>query len=362
MRESLAERLLAQVMQWTPQDVARERPLLQAMATFKYDEYQQFAPGMRFVESLALWLDQFTTKAERETAYDFVRHRLVFFSNAEMAHFVSVVYPDHIRPLLIKRTAAALGIPETRITTITKSAQFDTLRRECLFLGLSDGARMDIFRRSNPELRHEQIYQTYELSQERAADAHASLGGDPGSPDCHTRFRMIFLLDDFSASGLSYIRYESGRFRGKLAKFCDQLTTTLRPLICLDDLYVGLVLYVATDKTQTHVRQIFPQLMRELRESIDWDIHVVQHLPKQVVLREKERFFSLTNRYFDPAAEDIHTQMGGTDVKRGFAECGLPVVLCHNTPNNSLFLLWANPAQHKIRGLFPRVSRHRSDS
>jgi hypothetical protein len=109
MREALAERLLAQVMQWTPEDVARERPLLQAMAAFKYDEYQQFAPGMRFVESLALWLNQFKNKMERETAYEFVKKRLIFFSNAEVSHFVSTAYPDHIRPLLIKRAADTLS-------------------------------------------------------------------------------------------------------------------------------------------------------------------------------------------------------------------------------------------------------------
>jgi hypothetical protein len=61
MKEALAERLLATVMNWTPEDVANERPLLQAMAALKYDEYQQFAPGIRFVESLALWLRQFKT-------------------------------------------------------------------------------------------------------------------------------------------------------------------------------------------------------------------------------------------------------------------------------------------------------------
>ena len=53
MREALAERHLATVMNWTPEDVANERPLLQAMAELKYNEYQQFAPGIRFVESLA---------------------------------------------------------------------------------------------------------------------------------------------------------------------------------------------------------------------------------------------------------------------------------------------------------------------
>jgi hypothetical protein len=72
MRDILAERLLARVMEWGIEDVARERPDLQALAAFKYDEYQQFSPGMRFLESLAVWLNQFESREERELAYDFV--------------------------------------------------------------------------------------------------------------------------------------------------------------------------------------------------------------------------------------------------------------------------------------------------
>ncbi len=49
MRDILAERLLAQVMNWSIEDIAEERPDLQALAAFKYDEYQQFSPGMRLV-------------------------------------------------------------------------------------------------------------------------------------------------------------------------------------------------------------------------------------------------------------------------------------------------------------------------
>ncbi len=88
MRDILAERLLARVMKWNPQDLARERPDLQALAALKYDAYQQFSPGMRFIESLALWLEQFTKDEERRTAYKFVRERLVFISEVEMKHLV----------------------------------------------------------------------------------------------------------------------------------------------------------------------------------------------------------------------------------------------------------------------------------
>src|SRR6185503_4496711 len=109
MKDALAERLLAVVMNWKEEDVARERPDLQAMAAYKYDAYQQFSPGMRFVESLALWLSQFETAHERILAYEFVKKRLIFCSTAELNHLVRIAYPDHIRPLLLRKVAAEAG-------------------------------------------------------------------------------------------------------------------------------------------------------------------------------------------------------------------------------------------------------------
>jgi len=49
---------------------------------------------------------------------------------------------------------------------------------------------------------------------------------------------------------------------------------------------------------------------------------------------------------------------GGADAVLGFAQCALPVVLSHNTPNNSVYILWG-PETMTFSGLFPRVSRHR---
>ena len=40
----------------------------------------------------------------------------------------------------------------------------------------------------------------------------------------------------------------------------------------------------------------------------------------------------------------------------GFDECALPVVLSHNTPNNSLPIIWQDA--ERFHGLFPRISRH----
>jgi hypothetical protein len=139
VRDLLAERLLATVMEWTQEDVARERPDLQAMAAYKYDEYQQFSPGMRFVESLALWLSQFQHANERAVAYEFVKKRLIFCSTAELNHLVRIAYPDHIRPRLLRKVAVEAGYNERHVAKVANSIEFKIRQRQCLFLGLSDG-------------------------------------------------------------------------------------------------------------------------------------------------------------------------------------------------------------------------------
>lgn len=366
MKDVLAEKLLANVMGWSEIDVAGERPYLQAIATYKYDEYQQFFPGMRFVESLALWLNQFKP-GERAHAYSFVRTRLLFFSQAEISHNVSIAFPDFIRPVLIRRTATDLGIHERFVSKISKSQQYELLRRQSLFLALSDGARIDVFRRANPELSHEQIWQAYEMSFEKADDMKKSLrddlakklGRDPTENE--VKFRNVFLMDDFSASGVSYLRREGEEFKGKVGKFFNQIhdDTGLSKLVDLSDLHVYVVLYLATE-----------QALNKLNEAIDglsqaskavFKLLVVQSLGKDIPLQPETdgEFLKLVENdiYYDSAVENEHTRKGGGDVKRGFANCSLPVVLHHNTPNNSLFLLWSDSA--KIAGLFPRVNRHK---
>jgi hypothetical protein len=60
MRQRLAEKLLLKIMQWDVDEVQVERPKLQAISDFKYDEYRQFSPGMLFLGSFyTSWLRQF---------------------------------------------------------------------------------------------------------------------------------------------------------------------------------------------------------------------------------------------------------------------------------------------------------------
>ena len=149
MKDDLAQVLLAKIMGWSDAQDAEERPYLQVMATYKYDEYQQFSPGMRFIESLACWLKQFKTIDERKKAYDFVKNRIIFISSAEMEHLVTTAFPDIIRYYLINKVATDSGIPDFMVARIIQSLEFKLLLRQSLFLGLSDGSHTDIFRRKH---------------------------------------------------------------------------------------------------------------------------------------------------------------------------------------------------------------------
>jgi hypothetical protein len=368
----LAEQVIARVLAWDEEEAAAERPLLQAMAEYKYDEYQQFSPGMRFLESLALWLAQFATPDERRCAYDFIKRRLVYCSSAEMTHFVETAYLDLVRPVLLRRTAVDLGESPYRVARVAASPDFRVQQRQCLILGLSDGARIDAFRRANRQLDQEQIWQTYELSSTRVKEMLEKLakhvGKMTGSDAAGCKFRTIVLLDDFSASGSSYYMPKAnGRVGGKIANFCNSLLDPGDPLSELVDrgrFEVIVLLYVATEQARRHLSEYSERLWGG--SGVPWDLKIVQTIPDDDKLApdcdDPFRRLVDADAYYDHGVWDEHLEKGGTaDAKYGYAACGLPLVLHHNSPNNSLCLLWSYD-DRRIRGLFPRVRRHKEMS
>ena len=373
MKEALAEKLLARVLQWGPEEMSQERPVLLNLAAYKYDEYQQFSAGSRFIESLTLWLNQFETTDERRLAYDFVKHKLVFCSSAEMRHLVEMAYPDHIRPILLDRAAVA-DLDHFRPAAIAAGIEFKVRQRQCLFLGLSDGARIDTFRRANPDLNHEQIWQTYELSDQRVSKLLKKLvdhlrqitGDDPKPSD--RKFRTLVLLDDFSASGTSYYaRPASAPPGGKVTDLFADLCDSNKPassLIELGELEVIILLYMATEQALDHLREASQATWG--KRGIPFTVEAVQLLPKDLRLARGDGSpigqLIEHEKYYDHDIHDEHFEKGGTtDARYGYAACGLPLVLYHNTPNNSIALLMSYEDK-RFRGLFPRIQRHKEMS
>jgi hypothetical protein len=175
-------------------------------------------------------------------------------------------------------------------------------------------------------------------------------------------FHTVCLLDDFTASGASYIRKEDGRWAGKIPRILDKLSqqdSALSKIVARNDLDVLVCIYVAADQAVQHIRgqlRKFPFPKGSVR------LEVIHALPPSARLDQSgdARIIALANddRYFDTDSDDQHTEVGGGSSRFGFADCRLPLVLEHNTPNNSIFLLRGEYA-HTFTGLFPRVSRHK---
>jgi hypothetical protein len=255
---------------------------------------------------------------------------------------------------------------------VAGSVDFKVRQRRCLFLGLSDGARIDQFRRANQgDLSHEQIYQTYEISDDRVDQLlkklHTDLAGMRGEqvvPEHLRTFRTIVVIDDFSASGMSYLRRETdGNFKGKIGKLFQSFAKASSPasrLIDRQHLEIIVALYMATEQARAAIEGTTPALCEAFGQPATWHVVAVYPLGEDVSLRagDGDPMHALINTYYDDVIHDEHLQVGGTaDSKYGFAACGLPLVLSHNSPNNSVALLWSYE-ETNVRGLFPRVRRH----
>ncbi|HYG34746.1 MAG TPA: hypothetical protein VEC99_08185 [Clostridia bacterium] len=365
MKEGYAQELLAKVMGWSDADIIQEHvPLLQLLSEYKYDEYQRFGPGKRFIESLALWLSQFATE-DRPTALSLVERRLIFISEQEMSHLVQLAYPDVIVQHRLRMVAEENSIPSYRVGTLVNHPRFEQLRIKSLYLGLSDGAHTNELRRSsNGGISNEQIWQAYELGEAKAEDMLEELSkalGDRRTPSQEDKFSIIWLVDDFSGSGNTYIRYDSidRRFKGKIKKIYERILDGL-----VNPCYyeVSLLLYVATRQAIDHI-EYWSECFTSEYGYKPLKLHVLWPIENDVALSDGRDGNLLTMlrkpNYYDERASDRHIAVGGTpSAQLGFAGCALPLALSHNTPNNSVYALWG-PEEFKFSGLFPRVSRHR---
>jgi hypothetical protein len=368
MHDQNAAKLLAQVMSWQDYaDVSATLDPLQLLAAYKYDRYQQFGPGRRFIESLALWIKQFNPQ-DRQSALDFVLHRLVYFSDEEMSHLVRTAYPDLIIQERLRMVAEEHDIAPHRVGEISRHPRFTELRLKSLYLGLSDGARTNELRRTSfGDIGNEQIWQAYELGEGKAEDMISELRKSLSESELkleieHPRFNLVWLLDDFSGSGNTYIRYDSEKkaFKGKIKKIYERFSKG--DLVDPQHYEVYLLLYVATRQAIDHI-EYWSERFTSDNGYKPLQVRVLCPIEPETSLTKtrSSAIDALLSHpdYTEAKAADKHFLVGGTnDPRLGFAGCALPVVLSHNTPNNSVYMLWG-PEHYEFSGLFPRVSRHR---
>jgi hypothetical protein len=370
-KKDFADKALNKVL--ASEDVDVSRSWLSSMA-LKCNDYQQFYPGFRFVESLANWLNQFEPE-DAVCAFEFVKRRLIYISEAQIRLLVESAFSSHMRPKLFACIASSNNIEQHKVKAISQSLPYQNAINRSLFLGLSDGARTDVFRRYNPHLDNEQVWLTYSISEEKYKDFSDYL--TKCTPDAPT-FEYLWLMDDFSASGKSFLRKEDGKWKGKIVKtlkgFLERENAigadgTIQSSVLAPKCRIYIILYIASCRARIYFEEQIKTLWSEKEDFANRfeqpELIIVQELTELCLITDDKTqdsdFIKLIDKdsYYDHAKLfNKASEVGGTDdVRYGFADGRLPLVLGHNTPNNSVSLLWAFETAYFV-GLFPRVSRH----
>ncbi len=378
MNSNLANQLLASIMNWDAQTLASERAALEFMGSMKYDAYDRYMPGMRFMSSLVQWLNDINEE-DREVAFKFIKNRLVFISSTQMNYLVDLLYDSKIRPALLDMATTETGMASYMRSNAKVRERFEIEKRSSLVIGLSDGAHTDILRRS-AQFNNEQVLTNYYPDGKKLKDMLDALRQDDKLKGLEKPyFHRVFLIDDFTASGKSFIRFdqEDKKYHGKLKKIIDELCTIGYPergqkiehLSYLlnpeqDEIHIDILFCIATEKAITNIKTALDAYLeaKETKRKVSYTIHVVQVLEDKLsddIKADKELNKVLRkDKHFVKEAVLSKSYAVGKDDNPwlGFDECALPVVLSHNTPNNSLPIIWQDA--ERFHGLFPRISRH----
>ena len=372
MNKDLGLRLLSEIMNWNEEEARTEFHWLNFMATYKYNSYNDFQAGARFLESLARWLQQFQ-ESDRIAAYSFIKNRLIFFSAPEIHRLIEKVFVDDVQPTLVAKVATVRDIPKYLIWASEESIkEYQWECRKTLFMGLSDGAQIDVLRRMNSEiLSNEQIVISTQIDENKWNSLLKDLRSDltnykdvDTSSECFSR---VYLLDDFTASGTSLLRKVKGNLDGKLVKFIKSMEV-LKDRPFSDDFEIIVHHYIGTIRARENVTNVLVELQENLYQlGAEVILSYGMILPDSIVFgpENADPFVNLCQNYYDDAIEagGEHGEQSGIKNRMfGYANCGLPVVFEHNTPNNTVPLIWAETKArrntHSMVPLFRRRERH----
>ena len=371
MPNTLALNLIADVMGWDDDQATREYSWLNLMSSVKYDGYSDFRAGLRFLESLVTWLRQFSIE-DRLTAYSFVKDRLVYISDAEMKRLIEMFLPETVTPYLRNVAAKQIGIKPYEVWGDPRGVTaFDLLLRRTLFVGLSDGSRIDILRRSNAgRLVQDQVLPILDIGREKWFDLKNKLRIDI---DKNAYFNNVFLIDDFTASGTTFIRNVGGTWKGKLKKFNDLVLNARNDLGAdfpiSSDYVLHIHHYISAQQARASLDARVSDAKYNWTEISFSTVKITEGmlLPDNLKMTDYDDkpMLAMCDKYYDDSLyQRLKThcdQAGQTHMRRGYACCALPLILEHNAPNNSISLLWAETDGthgHIMRPLFRRRDRH----
>jgi hypothetical protein len=359
--------IISDLMEWDDSEATREFDWLKVMVDYKFDRYQGYGPGVHFYISLIHWLGQFQDVEARKAAYRYLRHHLVFVGQSELHQLIKLAMPEmekDARRLIAKRQG--ISYFETWTNAEAKRA-LRLMSLRTLYVGLSDGARVDVFRRDNDGLlTNEQVVASSEISNDKWGSLGEKLKDrlkQSGFPEAEQKFERVCLIDDFTGSGSTLIRPNGAGWDGKVFNFCRQNNGRAE---IASQCHVQIHHYLASSKAESTIKEALTAYQATISKfgfntSYSW---ILSPSPYVVIGAGSDPdLIRWIDSHYDPSIETTHNCKDGKPIALGYKQCGLPIVLEHNTPNNTIALMWAtskngSTAPHQMRPLFPRIDRH----
>lgn len=376
MRFNLAKQFLVQLMGWDDIEATKRFLEMDLMSDIKYDSYDQFMPGIKFIGNFYLWLSQFKDLRERKLMYDFVSKYIIYINSNQISHLIDLLYNTKVIPLIRSKVVDDFKVRGEKVNKynhrrLDNSPEFKLHKRKTLFIGLSDGSHIDIIRR-NSYLDNDQVLTNYYPDDNKIEGLAKDLAECKElEDDAVKRFESIVLIDDFTASGSSFIRRKAdGTFGGKLPTFFQAIENNQKfKNLFINGFEIHLCFLIATENSMNHIKELLGEFM-QVHNNPKVDVDCVHQLGDDAKFTNhqeqeaKDMLAIIENYVNEPALTDAYKESyhaGDTRYHLGYKQCALTVVLNHNTPNNSLPIIWqpeCTEVGNRLYPLFYRITRH----
>jgi hypothetical protein len=309
--------------------------------------------------------------------YDFVKKYIIYVNSNQISHLIDLLYNTKVIPLIRSKVVEDFmnsGQPLNKYSyrRLDNSPEFKVHKRKTLFIGLSDGSHIDLIRR-NSYLDNDQVLTNYYPDDTKIESLAEKLEQSEELENvADKKFETIILVDDFTASGSSFIRKKSdASFTGKLPKFFNAIegNSKFRELLT-DNFEVRLYFLIATDNSLQHIKELMAEYMQQ-HGNLEVEPDCIHRLGEDAKFTShqetdaKAMLDIISNKCYIniPALTEPYLESytdGDERYYLGYKQCALTVVLNHNTPNNSLPIIW-QPKREEGDPLYPlfyRITRH----
>jgi hypothetical protein len=187
---------------------------LQFLALRKYDRYDIYSPGETFLSRLMKWLENFEEK-DRQKAMLIIQS-LKFISQYELKELAAATFESS--RLFLRKNVLKLPTENWSVYAESREANMNNELSKSIFLACADDIMFDYLRRYAMQqvdsFEKDNFIEYYKM--------HES--GRANLPE----YSRIFLIDQLSASGITAIRKEGGKWEGKLPRFWEIWRRTWR--------------------------------------------------------------------------------------------------------------------------------------